>query len=57
MERYLITQSLLASWQYMFDCPEGYEEEAREDFEEMYKDNLEEPDEDLPDCIHRYRSR
>ena len=33
MERYLITQSLLASWQYMFDCPEGYEEEAREAFE------------------------
>ena len=27
------------------------EEEARADFEEMYKDNLDEPDEDLPDWV------
>ena len=27
------------------------EEEAREDFEEMYNDNLEEPDEDLPEWV------
>lgn len=32
MARYLITQSLLSSWNYMFDCFEGCEEEAREDF-------------------------
>lgn len=27
------------------------EEEAKEDFEEMYRDNLEEPDEDLPEWV------
>lgn len=27
------------------------EDEAREEFEEMYKDNLDEPDEDLPDWV------
>ena len=27
------------------------EEEAKEEFEEMYRDNLEEPDEDLPDWV------
>lgn len=32
MPRYLITQSLLSAWNYMFDCYEGYEEEARESF-------------------------
>lgn len=32
MARYLITQSLLSSWNYTFDCFEGYEEEAREEF-------------------------
>lgn len=32
MPRYLITQSLLASWQYLFDCAEGQEEKAMEDF-------------------------
>lgn len=29
---WLITQSLLASWARQYDCMEGYEEEAREDF-------------------------
>lgn len=32
MEKYLITQSLLSAWGYLFDCPEGYEEEAKADF-------------------------
>lgn len=32
MARYLITQSLVAAWAYMFDCREGYEEEAKADF-------------------------
>lgn len=30
--RYLITQSLLGAWQYMFDCYEDNSEEARESF-------------------------
>ncbi len=30
--RYLITQSLLGAWQYMFDCSEESSEEARESF-------------------------
>lgn len=32
MARYLITQSLVAAWAYMFDCREGFEAEAKEDF-------------------------
>lgn len=32
MARYLITQSLLSAWAYTFDCYEGGEDEAREDF-------------------------
>ena len=32
MERYLITQSLLSAWGYMFDCFEGCEDDAREEF-------------------------
>lgn len=32
MERYLMTQSLLSSWGYMFNCYEDYQEEARADF-------------------------
>lgn len=31
-ERYLVTQSLLSSWAYTFDCYEGKEEEAYENF-------------------------
>lgn len=30
--KYLITQSLLSSWMYMFNCSEDYSEQAREDF-------------------------
>ena len=32
MGRFLITKSLLSSWGYTFDCMEGKEEEAYEDF-------------------------
>lgn len=32
MDRYLITQSLLASWAYTFDAPAGYEDDAMDDF-------------------------
>ena len=32
MEKYLITQSLLSAWNYMFDCQEGFEEEAQAEF-------------------------
>lgn len=32
MERYLITQSLLSAWGYMFDCHEDCEEDAKTDF-------------------------
>lgn len=30
--KYLITQSLLSAWGYLFDCHEGCEEDARADF-------------------------
>lgn len=32
MPRYLITQSLIASWAYTFDCREGCEEAANQEF-------------------------
>lgn len=32
MARYLMTQSLISSWAYMFDCFEGGEEDARQEF-------------------------
>lgn len=32
MPRYLITQSLVSSWAYMFDCCEGCEDDARQEF-------------------------
>lgn len=32
MDKYLITHTLLAAYDYMFDCREGYEEEAKEAF-------------------------
>lgn len=32
MERYMITQSLLSSWIYTFNCVEGYEDEAIAEF-------------------------
>ncbi len=32
MKRFLITQSLIASWAYMFDCHDGCEEDAKSEF-------------------------
>ena len=32
MSRLLVTQSLLSSWAYMFDCYEGCEDDAKDDF-------------------------
>lgn len=32
MERYLITQSLLSSWAYTFNCAEGCEDDAQNEF-------------------------
>lgn len=32
MARYIITQSLISSWAYMFDCYEGSEEDAQAEF-------------------------
>lgn len=32
MPRYLITQSLVSSWAYMFDCMEGNEDAAKKEF-------------------------
>lgn len=32
MDRYLITQSLISSWAYMFDCFNGSEKDAEKDF-------------------------
>lgn len=34
---YLITQSLISAWAYMFDCFEGKEEEARAEFERVLR--------------------
>lgn len=43
--RYLITQSLVAAWGYMFDCHEGCEEQARADFIRTLKREPGEPSE------------
>lgn len=32
MERFLITQSLISSWEYIFKCFDGYEDDALADF-------------------------
>lgn len=45
MEKYLITQSLLASWMYMFDCFDGFEEDARAEFIRTLKREKTEPTE------------
>lgn len=37
MERYLMTQSLISSWSYTFDCYEGQEENAAAEFERVLK--------------------
>ena len=44
-ERYLITQSLLSSWLYCFDCYESGEEKAYEDFLSTLRREKKEPTE------------
>ena len=41
--RYLITQSLLSAWGYLFSCPEGQEEEARAAFMQTLNREATEP--------------
>lgn len=43
MERYLLTQSLLGSWGYLFDCYEGSEEDAKASFLSTLKREKVEP--------------
>ena len=38
-----ITKTLIESWQYTFDCAEGYEDEAMEDFLATLKREPKEP--------------
>lgn len=40
---YLITQSLISSWAYMFDCFEGSEENAKAEFERVLRREKGEP--------------
>ena len=45
MARFLITQSLLSSWGYMFNCFEGCEDDAREEFMRALRREKGEPSE------------
>ena len=48
----LITQSLLSSWLYTFNCVEGYEEEAEADFlRTLRREPMEEPSEAITNGI------
>ena len=50
--RTLITQSLLSSWLYTFNCMEGYEEEAEADFlRTLRREPMEEPSEAIQNGI------
>jgi len=51
MARYLVTQSLLGSWAYMFDCYEGGEEEAKASFLKTLNREHEEPNQAMRDGI------
>lgn len=51
MERYLITQSLLSSWAYIFNCWEGCEEDAIADFIRTLNREESEPTEAMLDGI------
>ena len=51
MPRYLITQSLLSAWQYMFDCYEGGEEEAKASFLRALNREKEEPTQAMLDGL------
>lgn len=45
MARYLITQSLISSWNYIYECHEGYEEEAYQSFLHTLRREKTEPSE------------
>lgn len=47
----LITQSLVSAWAYMFDCHEGQEDAAKEDFERVLRREKGEPTEAMLDGI------
>lgn len=47
----LITQTLVSAWAYMFDCYEGQEDAAREDFERTLRREKGEPTEAMLDGI------
>ena len=51
MERYLITQSLLSSWAYIFNAYEGYEEDAMESFLSTLRREPSEPTEAMIDGL------
>lgn len=45
--KYLITQSLLSAWLYLFNCTEDYSEKAREDFLACLRREATEPSEEM----------
>ncbi len=51
MERYLMTQSLLSSWLYTFNAPDGGEEEAMNDFLSTLRREKKEPSEAMQNGI------
>lgn len=51
MDRYLITQSLLSSWAYIFNCWDGYEDDALADFMRTLNREESEPTEAMLDGI------
>lgn len=51
MARYMITQSLLSSWLYIFDCWEGQEESAMDSFLRALRKEPEELDEERQQII------
>jgi hypothetical protein len=51
MEQYLITQTLLSSWQYLFDCYEGCEEDAAAEFLSTLERAKKEPTEAMQNGI------
>lgn len=52
MAEYLITQSLLSAWGYMFDCFEGQEENAKEEFINALNRERKEPNEAMQNGIN-----
>jgi hypothetical protein len=51
MERYLITQTLLSSWAYVFGCRDGCEDDALEDFKRTLNREPVEPTDAMRDGI------